>query len=1310
MMNMQAYKENRAGRSDPRCRQGGAIVPGPPRSGPSGESYYGLLTQLAASCVGELAIAGTASACSAGALAFNTPAKGRTRGEMPPFYQTMKREVGPLRLRGGADGEEDTSDDPTSVVHGTEHQVPNIRSRSCDTKDKGEGVGPHSSSIEETGRSRSPHGIRITRARTTSARGQKEVKKEVAEPRGENSDSTIVVDSGDSSDRFLEIAPLRKRTESAESNTVVADQPGPSGSGKRRALQPLEAADFVTTTTSGENGNGNGKGQRGARQPPKESSSSEDDGPQKGTDRRRKKKKTKRRMGPEAYKKAKDGTAGSNADSDRIAKLRAAAAGKRGRPPSTGEYVQLAAARKAANDERERERRLEMETRTFEMSEILGILKSSRLNPDSDAEKLEHNPTCDIASRIREAQAEVVRISKISSNLKGDLQRALRVSASLTLGAIEVLRTRADHVAKKTGHEEVRALKERLDQLSRQQGESDQKLRDLTTELEVTKAAVLEERRKRECVLKQVKDASLKNEILKNKLSEERSKVEELRRASNNRPARRSPTREEPMEVEITPTRTGDTDAGYQSPTYAEKAATRPIITKKDLEEHPAMLPAIKGVRKRIPDVDNPPPEHESDPLEKKVSRKQKKGRSQADWGEMESFTSVPPAAEVTGTKPGPASRPPTLSSSSFPSLPAPRGESRAPDTRPSPKKEASGGGQQRVTPRPPPAGKPTAPDHPSTKKRMSEQRKAKRRENRRRKRQEAARLRAETEDRAGAPSDTRHGRVPRGSRPATAEDSGGPATRTRSKVTVAETRSQGPSYNVQIEDVRVPPTDWTLVQKKKKGKGQEQARPTRKPSYAETAARPTSAPRRDSRGATASRPNNKGTTSRPQQQPWPGAPQKAQPTPAPRKPPRTAAVQVTCPPGEYAETMRLARARVNIKDLGIPELRPRRARTGALLLEVPGADGGRRASVLAGKLREALGDREGITISQPVKTAEMRVKDIEDSISAIEIAEALAAQGGCATDDVRVGPIRIGANQLGTAWVRCPLVAANKIVKRGRLTLGWTRVRIELLPERATTCYKCLREGHVRAACPNDEDRADLCYRCGEAGHRASQCNREPRCPLCVGSNRPANHKAGGRACRAPKKAAKRSAQNERGQRREPGQPQTQPPPEPMEIEPERQPQRGQEPMDAAAEAESPEIRAPKPAPTPQLDYPDTGEGWEQTTPPQPSQPQGPITGEEGVPDPLQTSRPLMGPIIREEQVLDRRLVQVPVRAPDGQLTVGWRQEVREDEYEEEMAPRTADGGATESGGGAITPAEVEVANERPVGGGAPLELSNGE
>jgi len=63
-------------------------------------------------------------------------------------------------------------------------------------------------------------------------------------------------------------------------------------------------------------------------------------------------------------------------------------------------------------------------------------------------------PTADIASRVREAQAEVVRISKISSNLKGRPTKALKVSASLTMGLVDILRNRADGTGERTGSEE----------------------------------------------------------------------------------------------------------------------------------------------------------------------------------------------------------------------------------------------------------------------------------------------------------------------------------------------------------------------------------------------------------------------------------------------------------------------------------------------------------------------------------------------------------------------------------------------------------------------------------------------------------------------------------------------------------------------------------------------------------------------------------------------------------------------------------------------------------------------------------------
>ncbi|XP_039303448.1 uncharacterized protein LOC120357344 [Solenopsis invicta] len=79
-------------------------------------------------------------------------------------------------------------------------------------------------------------------------------------------------------------------------------------------------------------------------------------------------------------------------------------------------------------------------------------------------------------------------------------------------------------------------------------------------------------------------------------------------------------------------------------------------------------------------------------------------------------------------------------------------------------------------------------------------------------------------------------------------------------------------------------------------------------------------------------------------------------------RPPTTAAVTVTCAdPAAYAQVLKTARERVNLTSLGIEDLRPRRAVTGALILEVKGADNATKADALAEGIREALGDREDV-------------------------------------------------------------------------------------------------------------------------------------------------------------------------------------------------------------------------------------------------------------------------------------------------------------------------------------------------------------
>lgn len=59
---------------------------------------------------------------------------------------------------------------------------------------------------------------------------------------------------------------------------------------------------------------------------------------------------------------------------------------------------------------------------------------------------------------------------------------------------------------------------------------------------------------------------------------------------------------------------------------------------------------------------------------------------------------------------------------------------------------------------------------------------------------------------------------------------------------------------------------------------------------------------------------------------------------------------------------------------------------------------------------------------------AERRVRDLDDSVEAKDVAAAIANATGCDPGSVKTGEIRSFCAGLGTLWVRCPLVAAKKV------------------------------------------------------------------------------------------------------------------------------------------------------------------------------------------------------------------------------------------------------------------------------------------
>lgn len=233
-----------------------------------------------------------------------------------------------------------------------------------------------------------------------------------------------------------------------------------------------------------------------------------------------------------------------------------------------------------------------------------------------------------------------------------------------------------------------------------------------------------------------------------------------------------------------------------------------------------------------------------------------------------------------------------------------------------------------------------------------------------------------------------------------------------------------------------------------------------------------------------------------------------------PPRPPVSSAVTITgrSEGFSYATALKSARENINLEALGIRTSRVRKTVNGGLLIEISGEDSKVKAEELVTQLRNVLQDSAAVAC--PTKKRELRIVGFDESVTTSEIAGALADLGGCSIMDVRIGSIRTMSNGLGMVWAQLPVSAAAKVTSEGRIRIGWTVARVELLKVRPLQCFRCWSFGHVQNLCRSVVDRRGACFKCGQQGHMANVCRNLAHCVVCHDSGFEAAHRLGGPQC----------------------------------------------------------------------------------------------------------------------------------------------------------------------------------------------------
>lgn len=167
------------------------------------------------------------------------------------------------------------------------------------------------------------------------------------------------------------------------------------------------------------------------------------------------------------------------------------------------------------------------------------------------------------------------------------------------------------------------------------------------------------------------------------------------------------------------------------------------------------------------------------------------------------------------------------------------------------------------------------------------------------------------------------------------------------------------------------------------------------------------------------------------------------------RRPPRTAAVAIrgTEDGFSYAEALKTLRGKISLPELKIERSHIRKAASGGILIEIPGENRNKKAEELKNRIAGVLG--EAARVTRPTVKGEIRIMGMDDSVVPEEVADVLAVLGKCDPEEIKVGTIRPMRNGMNMVWTQGPIEAMIGASKDGKIRIGWTSARIDLLKNR---------------------------------------------------------------------------------------------------------------------------------------------------------------------------------------------------------------------------------------------------------------------